>query len=159
MAFLPPHFQPPTQINTETFLLRPITIHDVIKDYDAVMSSRDHLWERFGEMWGWPSANLSLEQDMIDLAWHQKEAQLHSSFNYAVISPDQSQLLGCVYVDPPVIDGTEADVWFWARQSELAGGLESKLEPFITQWLADHWPFQIVSLNKQVIQLKPDRTI
>jgi len=154
MTFLPPHFQAPPLINAETFLLRPITIHDVIKDYDAVMSSRDHLWERFGVLWGWPPVNLSLEQDLIDLAWHQKEAQLHSSFNYAVMSLDQSQLLGCVYVDPPALDGTEAAVWFWARQSELARGFELKLEQFITQWLTDNWPFQIVSLNKQVIQLK-----
>jgi len=41
--------------------MRSITIHDAFKDYDAVMSSRKHLWDRFGEIWGWPEESLTLE--------------------------------------------------------------------------------------------------
>ena len=153
MPFLPKGFKIPLEVETEIFLLRPITIHDVIKDYDAVMSSQEHLWNRFGETWGWPPPDLSLEQDLIDLAWHQKEAQIQSSFNYAVMSPDQTLLLGCVYVDPPSVDGTEAEVWFWARKSMLASGFESKLEEFVKKWLKTEWPFQVVSLNDQLVNL------
>ena len=153
MTFLPVNFKLPSEVETELFLLRPITIHDVIKDYDAVMSSRDHLWSRFGEIWGWPPADLSLEQDMIDLAWHQKEAQIHSTFNYAVMSLDQKLLLGCVYIDPPSIAGTEAEIWFWARKSMLASGFESELEKFVKKWLKTQWPFQIVSINAQIVNL------
>ena len=32
-----------TLVETERFRIRPITIHDVVKDYDAVMTSVDHL--------------------------------------------------------------------------------------------------------------------
>ena len=46
------------------------------------MTSREQLWEQFGQGWGWPSEDLTLEQDLIDLAWHQKEAQRRSSFTY-----------------------------------------------------------------------------
>lgn len=35
-------------------------------------------WSRFGALWGWPAADLSIEQNIIDLAWHQKEFQLRS---------------------------------------------------------------------------------
>jgi hypothetical protein len=42
-----------------------------------------------------------LEQDLIDLGWHQKEFQRRSSFDYAVMSLDETRLLGCVHVDPP----------------------------------------------------------
>jgi hypothetical protein len=73
----------------------------VVKDYDAVMTSADRLRERF-PLWNWPPKDgLSLEEDLIDLAWHQKEAELKRSFNYVVMSPDESRVLGCVYVDPP----------------------------------------------------------
>jgi hypothetical protein len=41
----------------------------------TVMTSREHLWDQFGQPWGWPSEDLTLEQDLIDLASHQKEAQ------------------------------------------------------------------------------------
>lgn len=53
-----------------------------------------------------------MEEDLIDLAWHQKEHQLRSTFNFAVVSPDESRLLGCVYVDPPTKQGFDAEV-FW----------------------------------------------
>ncbi len=43
--------------------MRSITIHDAFKDYDAVMSSREHLWSRFGVIWGWPSEDMTIEQN------------------------------------------------------------------------------------------------
>jgi hypothetical protein len=149
MPFLPRDFSVPTLVQTARFRLRSITIHDVLKDYDAVMSSREHLWRRFGEPWGWPAESLTIEQNLIDLGWHQKEFQLRSSFDYAVMSPDESRLLGCVYIDPPHVEGTDADLWFWARQSELANGLEDELGAFIVSWLQADWPFRSITLNGQ----------
>ena len=147
MPFLPRQFLVPAVVETERFRMRSITIHDAFKDYDAVMSSREHLWSRFGEIWGWPSEDMTIEQNIVDLGWHQKEFQLRSSFDYAVMSLDERRLLGCVYVDPPQHDGTDADVWYWARQSELANGLEGELQVFLRRWLAESWPFGTVSLN------------
>ena len=153
MPFLPRDFTVPALVETPRFRMRSITIHDVFKDYDAVMSSREHLWGRFGDIWGWPAEDLTIEQNIVDLGWHQKEFRLRSSFDYAVISPDENRLLGCVYVDPPHRDGTDADVWFWARQSELASGLEDELGRFLVSWLAGSWPFSVVTLNGQVTRL------
>jgi len=147
MPFLPRDFEVPAVVETDRFRLRSITIHDAFKDYDAVMSSREHLWGRFGGIWGWPAADLTLLQNIVDLGWHQKEFQLRSSFDYAVMSPDEARLLGCVYIDPPREDDVGAEVWFWARQSELAAGLETELERFVEQWLAAAWPFAAVRLN------------
>ncbi len=153
MTFLPPDFSVPQAEETARFRLRPITIHDVVKDYDAVMSSREQLWDRFGELWGWPAPDLSLEQDLIDLAWHQKEGQIGSTFTYAVMAPDESRLLGCVYVDPPVAEGTEADIRSWVRTDELGTGLESELEAFVIEWLGCSWPFSVVSLDGETREL------
>ncbi|MDP3761042.1 MAG: GNAT family N-acetyltransferase [Ramlibacter sp.] len=153
MSFLPREFQVPAIVETARFRMRSITIHDAFKNYDAVMSSREHLWSRFGEIWGWPTEGMTIEHNIVDLGWHQKEFQLRSSFDYAVMSLDEKRLLGCVYVDPPHQDGTDADIWFWARQSELASGLESELQAFLLPWLADNWPFRTVTLNGAVTQL------
>jgi hypothetical protein len=130
---------------THQFCLRSITIHDVIKDFDAVMSSREHLWARFGAAWGWPSAAMTIEQDLIDLGWHQKEFQLRSSFNYAVMSLDEARLLGCVYIDPPAGAEMDAQVAYWIRSSELASGLEADLGAFVRQWMTEVWPFKQVA--------------
>ena len=138
---------------TSFFKLRPLTIHHVVKDYDAVMTSRDHLWRRFGEVWGWPAADLTLEQDLIDLAWHQKEFQTQSSFAYSVLNLEESQVLGCVYVYPSKLHELDAEIWFWIRQGELVNNLEQELYCFITSWLNISWPFNAVMLNNEMVKV------
>ena len=123
MPFLPRNFVVPARIDTEQFLMRSITVHDAFKDYDAVMSSREHLWGRFSAVWGWPAEDMTIEQNIVDLGWHQKEFTLRSSFDYALMTRDESRPLGCVYIDPPSEDGTDAEVWFWARTSERNGDI------------------------------------
>ena len=51
MTFLPEEFEVPTLFETERFRMRPITVHDLIKDYEAVMISAEHL--RSSMPWGW----------------------------------------------------------------------------------------------------------
>lgn len=143
MAFLPHDFVVPTLVETERFRIRPITVHDVVKDYDAVITSVEHLRSSF-PLWGWPPGDLTLEQNLIDLGWHQKEFQLRSSFDYAVMSPDEKRLLGCVYIDPPEKAGADAEIAFWVRADEIETGLETALEETVRRWVAGDWPFERV---------------
>jgi hypothetical protein len=143
MPLLPSEHPIPPGFERPGFRVRPITIHDVVKDYDAVMTSADRLRERF-PLWDWPSADLSLEDDLIDLAWHQKEAQLRRSFNYVVLSPDESRVLGCVYVDPPERQGADAEVTMWVRADEEGTGLEETLQGAVSEWITAEWPFERV---------------
>ncbi|MEB3269742.1 MAG: GNAT family N-acetyltransferase [Leptolyngbya sp.] len=144
MALLPPDFVIPTPPATDRWRLQPLTIHDVVRDYDAVMTSQPELWQRFGNLWGWPAPDLSLEQDLIDLAWHQKEAQRRQSFAYAVMDAAGHQQVGCAYVDPPFTPGCDAAVLYWVRTSVLGSGLEAELGLVLRQWIQDHWPFRCV---------------
>jgi hypothetical protein len=138
--FLPREFVVPTLVETERFRIRPITINDVIKDYDAVMSSVQHLQAAF-PLWGWPTEDMTLEFDLMELGWHQKEFMLRSSFDYAVMSLDERRLLGCVYIDPSETTAADADVTFWVRADELQTGLEAALETTVRRWISDVWPF------------------
>jgi hypothetical protein len=72
MRFLP-DLDVPELLDTDRFRIQPLTIHNLVKDYDAVMTSREPLWDQFGQAWGWPLEDLTLEQDLIDLARHQPE--------------------------------------------------------------------------------------
>ena len=148
MPFLPREHPIPAGLEHERFRLRPITINDVVKDYAAVMGYREYLWSLFGDAWGWPPATLTLEEDLIDLAWHQKEHQLRSTFNFAVMSPDQSRLLGCVYVDPPTKQGFDAEVFWWAVPDEA--GLEDEVGRAATAWIEAEWPFEQVAYPGRV---------
>jgi RimJ/RimL family protein N-acetyltransferase len=162
VGFVPSEFKVPVLLEHDRFRLRPISVHDLDNDYDAVMSSRAHLWRQFGQVWGWPPADLTLEQNLADLRWHQEEFQRRSSFDYAVMSPDETRLLGCVYVDPPDKAGHDAEVWLWVRASELGSGLEDLLYATVRGWIEERWPFERVvypgrELPLEEYQALPDR--
>ena len=135
----------PAGLDSERFRLRPLTIHDVIKDFDAVMSSRVELRDLFGLGTQWPADNLTIEQNLIDLAWHQKEFQTRGSFTYTVVSSDESRVLGCVYLFPPRDSSVDVVIYYWVRSSELAGKLEQQLLEQLHGWLAREWPFKRLS--------------
>ena len=137
--FLEPEFKIPETLETGRFRLRMLTVNDVVKDYDAVITSKQHLHEIWGP--GWPEG-LTLEQNLIDLGWHQKEFQRRRSFAYTVVALDESRVLGCVYIYPTRKAGYDAEVYLWARQSELAGGMETELIQAVKTWLAAEWPFK-----------------
>jgi hypothetical protein len=127
--------------------LRPIRESDVGIDYPAVMGSRTRLWDKYGAAWGWPPADLMFEADREDLARHEREIAAHETFNYAVLDDEESELLGCVYIDPPETDspaGTDAVVSWWVVDDEVGGGLDRTLSRFLPQWLAGTWSFRSV---------------
>ncbi len=143
--FVPRGFDVPKQLETDSFRIRMLTIHDVVKDYDAVMSSLKHLQRQFLENWGWPQDDLSLEQDLIDLGWHQKEFQMRSSFAYTVVTLDESRVIGCVYIFPFGKGGYDAEVTMWARSNMLDAGLDEDLYRAVRSWIAGEWPFARVA--------------
>lgn len=143
--FVPDNFAIPTGPENSRLRIRMLTVNDVVKDYDAVATSLDDLQGSFGPKSKWPPKDLSLEQDLIDLGWHQKEFQRRSSFTYAVMNPDESRCLGGVAVYPPSKTGYDAEVYVWVRKSELASGLDEFLFLTVRKWIEQEWPFKNVA--------------
>lgn len=141
---VPENFDVPQSLESAEFRLRPLTIHDLIKDYDAVMDSVGHLKGLMDPRSDWP-VGLTLEEDLIDLAWHQREFTVRHSFAYTVMSPDESICLGCCYLYPPEDATFDADAFYWVRQSRLSDGLEERVGTAFRDWLARDWPFRRVA--------------
>ena len=106
--FVPDDFEIPARLETAEFRLRMLTVNDVVKDFEAVVTSAEHLKKVFPGG-TWPDG-LTLEQDLIDLGWHQKEFQRRTSFAYTVVTPSESRVLGCMYVCPTRRRGYDAVV-------------------------------------------------
>jgi hypothetical protein len=140
-TWLPTPGSVPAGFETERLRVRPLTIHDVVKDYDAVMSSRADLVGLFPGS-DWPRDDLTLEQDLIDLAWHQKEFQIGSSYTYTVVSLDEARVLGCIYLFPPSDPENQADVTFWVRSDLLSSDLKAHLDENLRTWLGKRWGFE-----------------
>ena len=110
---VPPDFVVPIRLETPDFVLRPLLITDVVKDYDAVMTSAAELRNIFARQTRWPEG-LTFEDDLIDLGWHHKEFKVRRSFAYTVMAPDESICLGCVYINPTEVAGYDAEAFSWA---------------------------------------------
>ena len=147
MAWLPDGFEHPLRVELPTgHHLRPIRADDVDIDYPAVMGSRERLWAKYGEAWGWPPETMTVEADREDLAHHEREIAAHETFNYAVLDADESELLGCVYIDPPEesAPGNDAVVSWWVVDEAVGSDLERALDELVPRWLADTWGFRNV---------------
>ncbi|QXC59209.1 hypothetical protein KSP35_12385 [Aquihabitans sp. G128] len=145
MGWLPEGFEHPRREDLSTgHHLRPIRADDVDLDLPAVMGSRERLWARYGEAWGWPPATMTREQDREDLAHHEQEIADHVTFNYAVFDEGETELLGCVYLDPPddrSAPGAQVVCSWWVVDAHVGGPLEAALDAFVPAWLADRWGF------------------
>ncbi|MCB1529841.1 MAG: GNAT family N-acetyltransferase [Rhodospirillales bacterium] len=141
MNFVPDDFVVPEKLVADDFYLRMLTIHDVIKDYDAVMASREKLKSPDENNTVWPDG-LTIEQNLIDLAWHQKEFQKRSSFTYTVMKPDDSQCLGCVYIYPTDKANYDSKIELWTRSGANIEGLDEILFSKVKEWISISWPFK-----------------
>jgi len=140
--WLPADFEHPTHVPLATgHHLRPIRATDVDLDMPAVMGSRERLWSIYGQAWGWPPADMTAEQDREDLAHHEAEAEQHLSFNYALLDDAETELIGCVYIDPATRPGHDAEVSWWVRDEYVGSAVEAALDELVPRWVADVWPF------------------
>lgn len=93
---------------------------------------------------GLAPADMSYEADRKDLARHEAEIAAHETFNYAVLDEEETELLGCVYIDPPDRQsppGTDAVVSWWMVDEAVGTELERALARFMSRWLTE-WGFE-----------------
>ncbi len=147
---VPADFIVPERLETPDFILRPLTVHDLVRDYDAVMSSAAELKEMLAGATSWPSG-LTLEGNLIDLGWHQKEHGLRHSFAFTVVSPDGERCLGCCYIFPSSDPAFDVDARYWARQSRIGDPADVALGEAFRGWLARDWPFQRVAFPGRTV--------
>ncbi|CAB4701539.1 unannotated protein [freshwater metagenome] len=139
----PDQWQHPVRAELSTgHHLRSIHADDTDLDMLAVMGSRERLWSIYGEAWGWPPADMTAEADRADLQRHWEEAQAHQSFNYALFDRDETELIGCCYIDPPEKVGADAEISWWVRDEYVDSRVEQALDLFVPDWIATEWPFR-----------------
>jgi hypothetical protein len=145
MSWLPEGFVHPERVELATgHHLRPIRESDVDIDYPAVMGSQASLWAKYGDLWGWPPETMTYEADRKDLARHEAEIAADQSFNYAILDAGETELLGCVYIDPPEPDsppGADALVAWWLVDRMTGSELEAAVDELVPRWVRDTWGF------------------
>ncbi|HEY5644634.1 MAG TPA: hypothetical protein VIS76_01710 [Pseudomonadales bacterium] len=157
MPFVPEDFQIPATLLHPLFRLRMLRAADAQADYEAVMASQARL--RAGSPHGWPRPGFTLAENMADLERHEREFHDRVAFAYTVLTPDESTVVGCVYINPCSLAETDpalmADVYLWVRD-EHHPLLTRVLFEAVGEWLASRWPFERVRYVRTEYYLEGD---
>ena len=143
--FVPPDFNVPVVLEHARFKLRPIRQADARLDFEAVMSSAKQLRIQFDG--SWPNDDFSIEENRNQLGIHEEQFVNRLAFVYTVLRPDESQVLGCVYIYPDETRDVDAIVTYWVRETETFGELSQKLGSALKVWVKNEWPFQTVKFD------------
>jgi len=136
--FVPESFVAPTSFKGEGFHLEPLGPTHNERDHDAWMSSIDHIRATPGfETWEWPTP-MSLEDNLRDLAEHAQEFRDRVGYTYSILDGDA--VIGCIYIYPPKVDGTDARVRSWVRESRAE--MDVVVWRSMSAWLTSEWPFE-----------------
>ena len=103
--------------------LKALTVDDLVRDYCAVMESAADIRAAHPDS-NWPEG-LTLEENLMDLAWHQKEFETRRSFAW-IIEDGTGRYLGCLYVYPSLSGDNSAEVRWWWRPEKLSRSMSVK---------------------------------
>ena len=143
-AFVPDGFTVPRELVTGEFRLEPLGPQHNAGDFEAWMSSIDHIRATPGfESWSWPDPEMTLEQNLGDLRRHADDFDGRRGFTYTVLEGGSGRVIGCVYIYPSKDADGAADVSSWVRADRAE--LDVALHDAVAAWLDSAWPFTAVS--------------
>ncbi len=149
--FVAADFAVPTLIEGPGFKLVPLGPDLVKIDFDAYMSSIEHLQKTFTRSTAWPHPNISDADAMKDMETEQGRFERRESFAYAVLTPDGKRERGCVYVYPSPVPGYDAMVTLWVTKAEYDAGFDAELYAWVQQWIAKDWPLRSIAYPGRAI--------
>lgn len=144
-SFIPADFEPPTLWEGEGFRVVPLGPDLAKIDYDAYMSSIEHLQTTFTYSTGWPNEEVTMEDAYKDMGNEKRRFDSRESFAYAVLTPDGGRVRGCVYVRPSSKAGYDAAVRLWVTKAEYDEGFDAELFEAVKKWVSEEWPFEDVA--------------
>lgn len=144
-ALVAPTYAVPTSAEGPGFVLRPLGPDLVKIDFDAYMSSVEHLQQTFTRSKDWPHAGISDADALLDMQTEAARFAARESFAYSVLTPDGKRERGCIYVAPSPVPGYDAVVRLWVTKAEYDAGFDKALEAWAHQWVAAKWPFRKVA--------------
>ncbi len=99
-SFVQADFKVPTLVEATDFKIVPLGPEVVQLDFDACMSSIEHLQKSFSRSTRWPRPDITAADAMQDMENEQARFKGRKSFAFAVLTPDGSRGGGSVYVSP-----------------------------------------------------------
>ncbi len=129
----------PKKIKTTSFVAEVLSAKHGEEDFKEVMENEKCIKRTRGNAGSWPSkSTLTLEENRIDLSWHQREFENGLSFAY-LLRDYGGTYIGCAYLYPmnfrsviPDAKKYEVDFSFWITEKTYDEGLYEKVK---NEWL------------------------
>ncbi len=144
-------FSVPMSVVTPHFKLQPLGPALVKIDYEAYMSSVEHLQKTFTRSPEWPHAGISDADAMKDMEGEAARFAAREAFSYSVLTPDGKRERGCIYVSPSPVPGYDAQVRIWVTKADYDAGFDAELYAWASQWVKTAWPFKKVAYPGRAI--------
>ncbi|MBM1221472.1 hypothetical protein JQU17_11265 [Ponticoccus sp. SC2-23] len=134
----------PRAVDLPPFCLTPLSMAQVDEDFEAVTGAAGVLTGFWGS---WPEG-LTREEDLIDLAWHDREFTLRRSFSW-IVRDEGGRYIGCAYLFPDPGARGSANVVTWmcdlpdrkARLASLNAALATWFEGVLPGGIALRWTY------------------
>ena len=150
--FVPADFRVPVLVETANFKIVPLGPDLAKVDFDAYMSSIEHLQKTFSRSARWPREGISAADAMQDMEREQARFRSRKSFAYSVLTPDGRRERGSVYVRPSNVAGYDAVVTMWVTKAEYDAGFDAQLYAWVVDWVRKDWPFAKVAYPGRAIE-------
>ena len=150
---VPANFAVPTKIAGPGFQLVPLGPDVVQIDYDAYMSSIEHLQQTFTHSTAWPRKDILRADAMQDMKQEQARFESRTSFAFAVLTPDGRRERGSVYISRSPVPQYDAVVRMWVTKAEYDAGFDAQLYKWVTAWVRKDWPFRNVAYPGRSIDM------
>ena len=89
----------------------------------------------------WP-AGLTREDNLIDLAWHEREFTARRSFSW-IVRDTGGTYIGCFYVFPQIGARRRAEAALWLCDMSDRLGIATSLKADLDHWLSENLPPQV----------------
>lgn len=152
--FIEDDFMPPFDVVEDQFIMRKLTVDEVEKDFNALMSSKESLRQIFSIDDEWPMDNMTIEENYKDLKMHQDEFDNREGFAYTVVNKEDTECIGCIYIWPWTHGTYDSLVFYWVTDQVKALGFEETLGDYLQTWLKDFWLFEQTLMPGRNITLK-----
>jgi streptogramin lyase len=133
--FVPDNFMAPPPPMVGEYVWNILEPEILEADYGALM----HAVGRSGP------AKISSDEDYGELKRHRWEFQHLTSFAYGILTPDGTEEVACVYVNPSKKQGYDATVRILMTERGAKEGLDAVLIDKVREWVKTSWPFAKVA--------------
>lgn len=135
-----PDFDVPVTLETNVFILEPLTARHNEADHAAWTSSIEHIRKTPGFAGRqWSRRALTVQENAASIEQHADHRTQRVGFTYTVIERISGELMGSVYLYPPRRAGYDVDVRSLVRADRSS--LDPALYRTVYLWLATKWPF------------------